>query len=40
MSEQIIEKEKLSDIDHIPPVVFLFVNPLTGKHAKTSNNPG
>ena len=38
MSEQIIEKEKLNDTGHLPPVVFLYVNPLTGKHAKTSNN--
>lgn len=34
MSEQIIEEPKIIDGISLPPVVFLFVNPLKGNHAK------
>ena len=34
MSEQTIEQINIDDLNHLPPVVFLFVNPLKGNHAK------
>jgi len=34
MSEQTIESPKINDGIDLPPVVFLFVNPLKGNHAK------
>lgn len=34
MSEKTIEQTKIEDVNHLPTVVFLFVSPLKGTHAK------